>query len=62
MTQDSLQHSSKRPQDGPQTASNALRALRGLPQEAKTLQKPKGNSCCFAFSCFRLRWALEASR
>ena len=45
MAQDSLRHTSKRPQDGPKTVSSALRALQGPPQEAKMAPKPKENQC-----------------
>ena len=43
MGQDSLRHTSKRPQDSPKTDPSALRALHGALQDAKTLQTPRGN-------------------
>ena len=45
MGQDSLRHTSKRPQDSPKTDPSALRALHGALQDAKTLQKLRGNQC-----------------
>ena len=45
MAQDSLRHTSKRPQDIPKMGPRALRALHGALQDAKTLQKPKENPC-----------------
>ena len=45
MGQDSLRHTSKRPQDSPKTDPSALRALHGALQDAKTLQKPREDQC-----------------
>ena len=62
MAQDSSQHASRRLQDRLKTASRGQGASQGGPREAKILQKPGKKHMCFAFSPFRFRWALEASR
>ena len=64
MAQDSLRHTSMRPQGCPKTDPSAFRAFNGTLQDAKILQKPKKLNVLgiFAFSPFRFRWAWASSR
>ena len=60
IVQNHFQHASKSPQDLPRTAPSALGAFqRGL-QEAKFVQSHCVFQRVFAFSPFRVRWALQA--
>ena len=52
MAHDSSQHASKRLQDRLKTASRGQGASQGGPREAKILQKPKEEQCCWASPLF----------